>query len=297
MSPLSDKKWFFGLRQDGLGGRLISLILTINEASKLGREYRYIWIENGACGASFDSLFERKRNLKTLTRISEIEQFRNSQIGYLGQRRNFICSSMPELRAAIKADKRRKIRISSNLQHSSKETTLLCPLIVSKPYLERQYTSDELDTSMFWKVLAPQKDIIKAKNEFLHDVVGGNNEHLIAVHIRRGDIITKQRHDKYVRLSRHVEKMKKSIVDNKRTRFFISSDCPSTTEDLHRIFPGSIYSRTKRSHERDSDGVREALIDLLIMSECRSIQGGSSQFCRAASIIGDTPLHRLETGQ
>lgn len=296
MSPLSDKKWFFGLRQDGLGGRLISLILTINEASKLGREYRYIWIENGACGASFDSLFERKGNLEILTRISDIEQFRTSQIGYLGQRRNFICSSMPDLRAAFKADQLRETRTPSNIQISSKEEALRCPLIVSKPYLEHQYTSDELDTSVFWKVLAPQKDILNSKNEFLHGV-GGNKEHLIAVHIRRGDIITKQRHDKYVRLSRHVEKMKKSIADNKRTRFFISSDCPSTTEDLHRILPGSIYSRTKRSYERDSDGVKEALIDLLIMSECNSIQGGSSQFCRAASIIGDTPLHRLETGQ
>jgi len=287
-------KQIIGVRQDGLGGRLISFILTLNLSKKLSCKYGYIWRENKACENIFSDLFSLPRDCEIAIygKFNELKSVAKKNIGYLGQKRNFICESIDSLRISMRLDAEDKNSEIEEIKERDKlEILETCEVVVVKPYLETEFTAEQLDPGYFNKIVKPQDEIMQMKDNFLN-CIGRDN--LAGVHVRRGDIIPKKRYDKFVSLKTHINQMNNHLRENPRNRFFISTDSPEIIGELKEAFPDKIVYFAKDDHTRGAAGIKAALIDLLILSECSIIQGGTSQFCRAASILGGKKLEQVQ---
>lgn len=114
------------------------------------------------------------------------------------------------------------------------------------------------------------------------------NSPTVGVHIRRSE------HPmplcEFAQPLRYYEAVMRSFPSN--TRFFVSTDSQEAFRWLSSRFENRIFQQDKRRDDRSSiAGVREGLIDLLLLSRCNAIIGTSdSSFSRAAGIAGDCPV-------
>ena len=265
------KKHIIGIRQDGLGGRLISFILALNLSKKLSCKYGYIWLENKACASCFSDLFSFSgdNEIAIYRKFNELKSVAKNNIGYLGQRRNFICESIKSLRTSMKLDAENNEPATEEIQERDKsEIIKTCEVVVVKPYLETEFAAEQLDPGYFNKIVKPQDEIVQIKDNFLN-CVGRDN--LVGVHVRRGDIIPKKRYDKFVSLETHINQMNNYLRENPQNRFFVSTDSLEIIGELKEVFPDKIVYFAKDDHTRSAAGIKAALIDLLILSECSII--------------------------
>lgn len=289
------QKHIIGIRQDGLGGRLISFILALNLSKKLSRKYGYIWLENKDCDSSFSDLFSFSgdHEIAIYQRFNELKAVSKNSIGYLGKRRNFICESIKSLITSMRLDNEDKGSATKEIKERDKlEIVETCEVVVVKPYLSTEFTAEQIDPAYFNKIVKPIDKIVQIKDDFL-SCVGRDN--LVGVHVRRGDIIPKKKQGKFVSLEAHINHMNSSLQENSQNKFFVCTDSPEIIGELKEVFPNKIVHFEKDDHTRSAAGIRGALIDLLILSECSVIQGGNSQFSRAASILGGKKLYRIPT--
>ncbi len=286
------EKQIIGIRKDGLGGRLISFILALNLSKKLSCKYGYIWLENKACESTFSDLFSLScdSEITIYQRFDELKSVAKNSIGYLGVRRNFICESIDSLRTSMILDNKDQNSATEEIKERDKLTIIeTCEVVVVKPSFETEFTAtaEELNPGYFNKVVKPQDEIMQMKDNFLN-CVGRDN--LVGVHVRRGDIISKKLQKKFVSLEAHIKQMNIFLQDNPQNRFFVSTDSNEVICELKKVFPNKIVHFLNNDYTRTAAGIRAALIDLLILSECSIIQGGKSQFCLAASILGGKKL-------
>jgi hypothetical protein len=128
-------------------------------------------------------------------------------------------------------------------------------------------------------------DDLKAKEEILEEadraISGVEQDKLIGVHIRRGD------NEAAIQVSpveAFIERMQEEISQDPGAIFFLSTDDPETEQAVKDSFPGKVLTRPKVFARNQTEGVRDALVDLLVLSKCRLILGSYwSSFSDAAS--------------
>jgi hypothetical protein len=105
----------------------------------------------------------------------------------------------------------------------------------------------------------------------------------IGVHIRRTDF-------EFQHLSPTAEFiacMRAEVTADPSTRLFLATDDPSEETHLRAAFGDRVLTRPKQFDRARPEGVRDALIDLLILARTRRIIGGwSSSFSETAAEIG-----------
>ena len=94
---------------------------------------------------------------------------------------------------------------------------------------------------------------------------------------------------------RYYEAMMRSFPQ--KTRFFISTDSQEAFRWLLARFGNRVFQRPKVHDTRSSlAGVREGLVDLLLLSRCTAVIGtGRSSFSHIAALIGGRPVVRVKT--
>ena len=94
---------------------------------------------------------------------------------------------------------------------------------------------------------------------------------------------------------RYYEAIMKSFPRD--ARFFVSTDSQEAFRWLHARFGNRVFQRPKVHDNRSSvAGVREGLVDLLLLSRCTAVIGtGRSSFSHIAALIGRRPVVRVKT--
>ncbi|MDH5719775.1 MAG: hypothetical protein OEZ13_04045 [Spirochaetia bacterium] len=118
-------------------------------------------------------------------------------------------------------------------------------------------------------------------------IINFNNKKkpIIGLHIRRTD------HIKSINKSPtegFIEIIKQKLKENKKTKFFLSTDSKEEEILLLNIFPENIVVNKKRSLNRNKpEAIEDALVDLYCLSKCEKLYGSYwSSFTQTAADIG-----------
>jgi hypothetical protein len=115
----------------------------------------------------------------------------------------------------------------------------------------------------------------------------------VGVHVRRSE------HPMplcpYAQPLRYYEAVMKSLP--KETRFFVSTDSQDSFRWLDERFAERVFQRLKRHDNRvDLSGVREGLVDMLLLSRCSAIIGThGSSFSGTAALAGGSVILMVKT--
>ena len=109
-------------------------------------------------------------------------------------------------------------------------------------------------------------------------------ENTIGVHIRRSD------HKKSIASSPDAAFeffMDQEIAANPKTDFFLATDSPDTKHHFVKKYGSRITTFYETASRLRSQGVRNAVVDLYLLSRTRKVFGShQSSFSQAAAIIG-----------
>jgi hypothetical protein len=111
--------------------------------------------------------------------------------------------------------------------------------------------------------------------------------------ITSADFITRQLCE-FAQPLRYYEAVMNSFP--RETRFFVSTDSQDAFHWLQTRFGNRVFQRPKKHDNRTSvDGVREWLIELLLLSRCAAVIGtGRSSFSHVAALAGGRPVVRVK---
>lgn len=88
-----------------------------------------------------------------------------------------------------------------------------------------------------------------------------------------------------------IARMEQEVEREPETRFFLATDDPETERVVRARFLGSVVTRPKVFARDKASGVRDALVDVLLLSRCRLIIGSHwSSFSETAAELGGVRL-------
>jgi hypothetical protein len=132
----------------------------------------------------------------------------------------------------------------------------------------------------------------KNLKEQIDEITNRFGSHTIGVHIRRTD------HKKAIihsPLKLFIEAMKKEIIENGETDFFLATDCPNTECTIRDLFKGRIMIHQKEFSRRTVSGVESAVVDLFCLSNTKKILGSyRSSFSHTAAEINGVELKTIK---
>ncbi len=116
---------------------------------------------------------------------------------------------------------------------------------------------------------------------------------IVGVHIRRGD------NEASIQVSpteAFIERMQREMDRDPEVRFFLATDDRATERVVADRFPGRVSTRGKELSRTQAAGVRDALVDLLVLSKCPLILGSYwSSFSQTAAELGGGKLEIVRT--
>ena len=141
--------------------------------------------------------------------------------------------------------------------------------------LEKKFVlvEDLIEYIDFSKVLGILKEL-KINKEIQKKIDGFKlPKKIVGVHIRKGDfknidvgIVSTD--------EKFIEEIRKEIESNAKVKFFLATEEKETEDKFKRIFGERIISYPKITREREGEGsVKEALIEMLLLSKCKKILG------------------------
>jgi hypothetical protein len=126
--------------------------------------------------------------------------------------------------------------------------------------------------------LKPRAEIMREVEKTIGRLDPGG---LIGVHIRRGDNAAAIQVSP---VEAFRERMQREVDEDPQATFFLATDDPATERQMKERFPGKVVTRPKVFARDRPEGVRDALVDVLVLSRCRLILGSYwSSFSDTAS--------------
>lgn len=260
--------------QGGLCNRMRVIESAAALARDLDRPLCVIWNIDGSLGSRFDELFivpahirrliHRKKNNYFFWAVYElIDKVSSREAGYL-------CQADIEKLMRQKYDFR--LLANQNRIH------------IATNFAFYPFTSRFGD---FTPVPELQVVIRKYTREF-NNVVG--------VHMRRIDhkVSIEQSPTELFH-----EAMQKEVDADQNVRFFLATDDPEEEDRMCRAFSGRVITYKKKSLRRDDpQAIRDAVIDLFILSKCSKIIASYySTFSNTASVLGGVEKQVIKRGR
>ena len=138
------------------------------------------------------------------------------------------------------------------------------------------YGGTDVDFSFFRPHPAAQIEIEAISARF--------NDSTIGVHIRRSDNANAIR---YSPTSAFEGAMAQAIQADPRVSFFLTTDCPTTEATFAERFGKRVITRGRRISRDSVEGMRDAVVDLFVLSRTRRIFGSYySTFSETAASLG-----------
>jgi hypothetical protein len=141
------------------------------------------------------------------------------------------------------------------------------------------YGEPEPDFSFFSLHPPQQEEVDNISQEFTTNTIG--------VHIRRTDNANAIR---YSPSGAFITAMRRCIVADPDVRFFLTTDCSDTEQQLIAIFGKRILTRPRKLTRNSSLGMQDAVVDLFALARTSRILGSYfSTFSETAASIGGIP--------
>ncbi len=142
-----------------------------------------------------------------------------------------------------------------------------------------------------YKLFKPVTSIQKEIDAFSHNI----NAKTIGIHIRRTDHLTAINESP---LELFISKINTILNDDIEASFFLATDDKHVEETLYRIFKDKVISFSKNKSRISDAGVKEAVIDLFLLSKTSKIIGSFwSSFSMGAAELGGIELEVITKKQ
>ena len=254
----NDNNTLFIYKRDGLGSRLLNILVGIYYSNTFKLNYKIIWIKKNNCCCEFKDLFKNKGHFEI-----NIDNFK----GFI-KKNNFI--SMENFQ------KTKNYFDDNNDKDELPVLRKIGSLNINNKILSSIFNTLKLSDEV--------KKILQSFKEELDNIVG--------VHVRRGDLID---HKEKIQRNRIVPNFKYfNYLDKKNIKkIFLCSDSESVFDDFKKKY--KIIKFESKVLNRDTKiGIQYSLVDIILLSRCKYIIGGRSGFSQIASIVGNKKLIRLK---
>ncbi len=265
------KNKIISVSQGGLANRIICLINSMKISNVTGRELLLFWPKDKSCNCNFKDLFENDIKEVSKEELKEVITSKDYEI-YQNDLKNF-----KNIKGCILID-------NAKFMAFLKE--------------EVRFRTEEIPNELKEKFIRYLRRI-EIKEEFLkiaEEFSSRFNKDTIGIHIRKGDYKTlKGGLAKVSNDELYIEIMKKELKENPNTNFFLATQEEETENKFKDIFDDRIIIYPKNTKERGDEGaVREALIELLLLSKTKKIYGTfESTFSQLASLLGENRFEML----
>lgn len=292
----------------GLCNRLLALASSMRVAERSGRSLLLDWVPDAACGARFEQIFLPDIPSATAEDLAGAERIRHRRTTFWGDRAVDASGGPDKLavesytfffdsaeREAVRREGpgvseflvvRRLVRYWEGLRPAPPVSDAV------DPFARRYAASDRPFPAYRW--LSPYLNRLRPVPEVVAAVEAFARRHAldgrIGVHVRRGDqrrAIKVSTDDKFLR------RMTGLTREDPAVRFFLCTDSESTRRfllDSHCADEdaGGMVCRPAASYDRSASvAIVDALIDLLLLSRCKTILGSfGSTFSVVAALLG-----------
>ena len=252
----------------GLCNRLRALESAIRISESSRQPLTVYWILNGFCYCRFEDLFEPPRNVRVVT----IDKMRPGlrDLGWeisLAVRKFagiYDLIVLNEEAAQLSSTRRLREQLASHKRALVASGYRLC------------------DGEPQWHNLRVTPRVQAVVDEEFSRLPAG----YIGVHVRRTDnAISTEKSP----LSAFIRQMSE-LISARECSFFLATDDPLVEAELRSVFPNRIYSFNKTFGRGTAPSIRDALVDLLLLSRSSMLLGSYwSSFSDTAAEIGKIP--------
>lgn len=235
---------------NGLCNRMRALDSAIALADLLDQPLRVVWCCNQHLNCRYDELFEVPEKIDRMT-----------QVGFSWSAQ-FIEKWSRKVRKRA-ADYFADTDDCNDLMHQHYDFGQLCDN--KYIYLRAWCRFYSPCRPSFYHQFVPVEPLRKVIDSYRQ------SDNMVGVHIRRSD----NKHSiEGSPTSVFIEKMCEEAGLSKDVKFFLATDSPDEERQLEGLFPGRIVTHRKASLDRnDPRAIKDALIDLYSLSNCRKLIG------------------------
>jgi len=241
----------------GLGNRMKCMVSTIKNARANGKMPLLYWPVNDLCGCTYDDLFKHKPFARELDE-EELDELK---------------STVDDL----EINKTWKFTLSTSSDCSSTSSDCLRdeePLDFKFNKLTQKQRDEFVD---YFKEFEPTQEIYDVIDviyfKYADDFAAGN---VIGVHIRKGDYKVSFDGRQHISTEKGFQdKMKALLEVNPDYKFLLCTEDKETEEEFEKLFGKDkiIYFHKRARGRGDVAAMKEALIDLYLLSKCDIILG------------------------
>lgn len=267
----------------GLANRMRSIISATVLSRKLNRECKVVWALNNELNCRYDDLFETTSVTPAVENISSFRDLffyadprkKNMYMARLFQAGQYALKLSDEIGLSQYIDNPSMLE---KVVDNAKGDVLIRSGIVFYDF----------DPDTYRSVFVPKLHIIEAARS---RVDYGDNR-FIGLHIRRTDNIVSTRNSP---LRLFIEAMDMEIADDSSVRFYLATDDQSVKRELVDKYGDRIVTSYGPINRNTSDGIKEALTEIIALSYCSKIYGSYwSSFSEAAAIISGKSFIQLK---
>ena len=245
----------------GLANRMRMIASYIEFAEKNGLDVSCVWNINNELGASFHSLFRDTDRVRFVS-DKKLKLYSSNQKNLL---KRWVVKCLNKCNGFHFVVKDSDIAIyGDNLEG----------------ILSKQVCMYVTDFSMFIPNYELQSIIDTYCEQFTMNTIG--------LHIRRTDNVLSIEKSP---LSLFENAIQKELLVDAKTKFYVTSDDETVEKSLKEKFADKVIIREKQYGREDEQGIKDAVIDLYLLSKTKKIYGSYwSSFSDIASRIGQIPL-------
>lgn len=261
------------LPQNGLCNRMRAIVSAKLVTEQTNHRLRVLWVKYPGLSARYDELFEKDDSCDyvEINNMSPnlLQKVHNAlRIGHRNSILSKIHASRFDSLHCRLATNELKEGDVSGFKHANKIFISSCCSF---------FKNKAGDLSYFTPIAQINNKITDLSKNFTSSTIG--------VHVRRTD------HDKAISAS-PTSAFTKIMSDHLRKEpsadFFVATDSMAVKQELSERFPGKIISRPIQPDRSSLEGMRDAVIDLYLLSKCAMVYGSYwSSFSKTAADVGN----------
>lgn len=264
----------------GLANRFRAMASGLALAEKTGSQLDFYWFQDWALNAPFTAIFEPIQ-LKNVT--LHTSSLKNNLIYNRPRRKNFW---IPQLFQKILF--RHQLYEQDNYNMRFHDQFYTDCVNDGNVYISSCYAIMNYEKKHLQALFRPVAEVRDKLDERLKAM----SEQFIGVHIRRTDNVESVNNSP---TELFYEKLDAELTKNPQTSIYLATDSEEVKSDFRQRY-GTNVTFSQKAADRDSiDGIREAFVEMLILSHAQKIYGSyGSTFSILAAEFGGTELDILK---
>lgn len=268
--------------ENGLCNRMMAVASGYALAKELGQPYQVIWNKDHFLGSAFRDLFRPMPDVPVKEICWQGSLGDRIRYPYLWFTKHPLAGKLPEMLRRVVYDRvLRSPELHALLVADRSIAAELQDTRKALLFSYEEFHSGAVSSLRCFQPLPNLKDIVdREARSFGPNVIG--------VHIRKPD------HDTVIwqnSLEEFEARMSREAESDGSATFFLATDGADSEARIKAIFGHRVLVRKKNRSRETVDGMRDAVIDLYLLSRTRKVLGSSgSTFSTTSAALGGIPL-------